>query len=158
MISAKSLVHLTSWSVFSGLVALSGYAGNFDTGGLPLKYKTPRRSPHLLWTAPVVISAGGIRHVGLVRDVSAEGIGVFSDFRPEPGSELELTIRVPRSTASVRCAGKVVRLDSSESGGATLIGIRLDEYKVIGVSRRNQHASIAEALKDLCRSHAEENR
>ncbi len=116
-----------------------------------MRYGVPRRSPHLLWTAPVVIKADGERHVGLVRDVSAEGLGVFSDFVPKTGCVLELTIRVPRTSATVTCTGKVVRSDSTGAGGAVVIGIRLSDYTVSGDGcSEGQYASIAEALQKLC--------
>src|SRR3954454_6009474 len=55
-----------------------------------------RRALRLLTTAPAVIFLGDERHIGLVRDLSSTGLFVYSDFTPEPGTDLKITIRLSR--------------------------------------------------------------
>ncbi len=113
------------------------------------RYVKERRSPHLLWTAPVTIDVDGVRHLGLVRDVSREGIGLHSTFCPKRGARLELQIRVPRSPATIFCVGTVVRAVSEGAGGATMIGIALEKFTIQGAAIDEHWSSITEALRRL---------
>ena len=119
-------------------------------------FSHPRRSPRLLWTAPATIHAEGRRHVGLVRDFSSDGIGVFSDFCPKPGTSIELSIRVPNSNGTILCSGKVVRVDAGASGGATRIGVSLDSCAIETADfKERQAVSIPDALQVLCTSRSQ---
>jgi len=71
-------------------------------------------------------------HVGLVRDLSGNGIFVYSDFTPECGSRLEVILRTSKMRprhVSIACRGKVVRVEPSASGAAVGIALAVDEYE-----------------------------
>jgi hypothetical protein len=88
-----------------------------------------RRALRLLTTAPAVVLMDGERHIGLVRDFSATGLFVYSDFTPVQGTELKLTIRFSQNknkTAVFLCTGKVVRVEDSRNGAAVGIGLRFE--------------------------------
>jgi len=75
---------------------------------------------------------GDEEHVGLVRDLSGNGIFVYSDFIPETGSRLEVILRTSRMRprhVSIACRGKVVRVEPSASGAAVGIAMAVDEYE-----------------------------
>ena len=80
-------------------------------------------------TAPAVIHADGVRHVGLVRDLSGSGLFVYSDFKPLPGATVDLILWLSKDTArndTLNCKGKVVRVVANQSGAAVGIGLELD--------------------------------
>ncbi len=88
-----------------------------------------RRALRLLTTAPAVVLMDGERHIGLVRDLSATGLFVYSDFTPKLGTELKLTIRLSRDknkTAVFLCSGRVVRVEGSNKGVAVGIALQLE--------------------------------
>jgi len=75
---------------------------------------------------------GDEEHVGLVRDLSGNGIFVYSDFAPERGSRLEVILRTSKMRprhVSIACRGKVVRVEPSASGAAIGIAVAVDEYE-----------------------------
>lgn len=93
-----------------------------------------RRALRLLTTAPAVVYAGGERHVGLVRDLSASGLFVYSDFTPATDTELRLTIRLSRDdkkTSLFICKGTVVRVEDSRNGAAVGIAVRFEEGQIV---------------------------
>ena len=93
-----------------------------------------RRALRLLTTAPAVVYVTGERHIGLVRDLSATGLFLYSDFTPELGSELNLTIRLSRDekkTAVFVCKGTVVRVEDPRNGAAVGIAIGFEEGQVL---------------------------
>jgi len=76
--------------------------------------------------------SGCEEHVGLVRDLSGNGIFVYSDFIPECGSRLEVILRTSKMNprhVSIACRGKVVRVEPSASGAAVGIALAVDEYE-----------------------------
>jgi hypothetical protein len=82
-------------------------------------------------TAPVVIYANGVRHVGLIRDVSGKGLFVYSDFQPACGDTLSFTLQLPKNMAkhlAVNCRGRVVRVEPATSGAAIGFAIVVEEY------------------------------
>ena len=89
-----------------------------------------RRAVRFFNTAPAIIDVDGVRHVGLVRDLSGKGIFVYSDFEPEPGVTLDLTLWLSKDVASnetLVCRGKVVRVVASACGAAVGIGVALED-------------------------------
>lgn len=88
-----------------------------------------RRALRVLTTAPAVVLRNGERHIGLVRDMSATGLFVYSDFTPAPGTELKLTIRLSQDknkTAVFLCQGSVVRVEDSDNGAAVGIALKFE--------------------------------
>ncbi len=93
-----------------------------------------RRALRLLTTAAAVVYMNGERHIGLVRDLSATGLFVYSDFTPSLDTELNLSIRLSRDekkTAVFVCKGIVVRVEDSRNGAAVGIAIRFDEGQIL---------------------------
>jgi hypothetical protein len=89
-----------------------------------------RSSTRFFNTAAAMIDADGVRHVGLVRDLSGNGLFVYSDFEPSPGSTVNLTLWLSKDNArneTLACRGKVVRVVSTQSGAAIGIGVALED-------------------------------
>jgi hypothetical protein len=92
-----------------------------------------RRALRLLTTASAAVYFNDERHVGLVRDLSATGLFVYSDFTPAIDTELKLTIQLSRDdkkTALFICQGKVVRVESSINGAAIGIAVKFQEASI----------------------------
>jgi PilZ domain len=90
-----------------------------------------RTSVRYFTTAPAVVRADGANHVGLVRDLSGNGLFLYSDFKPDCGSTLQLTLNLREEAAneSYACRGKVVRVVAATSGAAIGIAVELEEYE-----------------------------
>lgn len=80
----------------------------------------------------VVLSAKvycqGKSHVGLIRDMSREGLFVYSDFAPNLGESLRIEIRERNDRDVVSCTGTVVRVESKAAGIAIGIAVRITAY------------------------------
>jgi PilZ domain len=99
--------------------------------GAPREQRTAIR---FFTTVAVTIYADDVRHVGLLRDFSAKGLFVYSDFRPACGAALRFTLRPPKNAAKrvpVECRGKVVRIEAAASGAAIGIAVEVDKYKLL---------------------------
>ena len=117
------------------MAALTGLFGDETERRMALRHAVmlgthgeQRTSLRLLTTAPAVIHVSGERHIGLVRDLSSTGLFVYSDFAPDPGAELRLTIRIAsekQKSLIFLCTGKAVRIEDAHNGSAVGIGIRL---------------------------------
>ena len=111
------------------------------------KNSMTRRSPRILWTASAVIQNETSRHVGLVRDLSSQGMGLYTDFAPGTGTSIEVAIRIPHSEDTLLFRGKVVRVDAGNKGSATRVGLSLENCVVQHAFPKEQQAlSIIEAL------------
>ena len=93
-----------------------------------------RNASRFFVTAATKIRTGNDceEHVGLVRDLSGNGIFVYSDFTPECGSRLEVILRTSKMRprhVSIACRGKVVRVEPNASGAAVGIALAVDEYE-----------------------------
>jgi PilZ domain-containing protein len=118
------------------MAALSGLFGAETERRMALRHAVmigthgeQRRALRLLTTAPAVVFADGQRHIGLVRDLSSTGLFVYSDFTPELGTELKLTIRFSRDknkTAIFICTGRVVRVEEGRNGAAVGMGLKFE--------------------------------
>jgi len=83
----------------------------------------------------VVLSATvhfqGKNHVGLIRDISRDGLFVYSDFVPKVGDSLRVEIKDKnKSDDRVLCSGTVVRVESKNSGAAVGIALKITSYGV----------------------------
>ncbi len=88
-----------------------------------------RSAIRLLTTAQAVVYHEDERHIGLVRDLSSNGLFIYSDFTPELGTELKITVRLAREKEQSQvlpCAGKVVRVESPDEGAAVGLAVRLE--------------------------------
>jgi len=123
------------------MAALTGLFGTETEQRMALRHAVmlgthgeQRRALRLLTTAPAVIHMANERHVGLVRDLSATGLFVYSDFTPPIGAELQLTIRLSqddKKTSLFVCKGNVVRVEDSRNGAAVGIAIRFEEGQIV---------------------------
>lgn len=119
------------------MAALTGLFGQETERRMALRHAVmigthgeQRRALRLLTTAPAVVYMNGERHIGLVRDLSATGLFVYSDFAPPTGTELNLTIQLSRDeekTSLFVCKGKVVRVEDSRNGAAVGIAVKFEE-------------------------------
>ncbi|MGZ4815075.1 MAG: PilZ domain-containing protein [Terriglobales bacterium] len=82
----------------------------------------------------VVVSATvhfqGKNHVGLIRDISRDGLFVYSDFRPKLGENLTIEITEKGGSDRVLCGGTVVRVESKSAGSAIGIALKITSYGV----------------------------
>ena len=92
-----------------------------------------RRAHRYLITASADIEHDSGKHVGLVRDLSATGMFVYSNFRPSCGDELQLQIglwNLGAEKIAITCRGKVVRVEQPASGAAIGIAISISGYQL----------------------------
>jgi hypothetical protein len=85
-----------------------------------------RGNSRRLLILPVSIGLGYSRHQGVIRDISASGMFLYSDFKAPIGAEIELKVTPP--TPGARPAiyrAIVVRLTKGVSGAAVGIGLTL---------------------------------
>ena len=73
------------------------------------------------------------------KDVSARGIYFYIDSHPQPGSRLQFTLTLPPEITlteeiRVRCAGRVVRVDSPVPGRVG-IAAAIEEYEFLPADR-----------------------
>ena len=81
----------------------------------------------------VVLSATvhfqGKGHVGLIRDISRDGLFVYSDFMPKLGDSIRVEIKDRgNGTSRVLCCGAVVRVESKAAGSAIGIAVQITTY------------------------------
>jgi len=81
----------------------------------------------------VVLSATvhfqGKSHVGLIRDISRDGLFVYSDFLPKVGDIVRVEIKDKRNASDrVLCSGTVVRVESKAVGSAIGIALKITTY------------------------------
>lgn len=73
------------------------------------------------------------------RDVSARGVSFYADRSLPQGTEIQFTLTLPpevtlTESISMRCAGRVVRVDSSGEGAGVSIAAVIDRYEFLGDS------------------------
>lgn len=87
-----------------------------------------REKSRTLLILPLSIGLGYGKHQGIIRDISASGMFLFSNFRPPIGAEIELTLTLPPPTEPQRVTycGRVVRLTTGVTGAAIGIGLSLN--------------------------------
>ncbi len=90
-------------------------------------HRNRREKSRTLLILPVSIGLGYGEHQGIIRDISASGMFLFSDFRPPIGAEIELTLTLPPNTEPQRVTycGRVMRVTTGVTGAAVGIGLSL---------------------------------
>ena len=85
-----------------------------------------REKSRSLLILPVSVRLGYGEHVGIIRDISASGMFLYSDFSPPIGAEIELRM-TPPAGKSLRCTYRaiVVRVTSGVTGAAVGMGLSL---------------------------------
>ena len=80
----------------------------------------------MLHSAAQISVPGDGEHHGIVRDLSPEGIFLYSNFRPEVGSDIAVsfTTRVGKEMVKIYSMAKVVRVQQVVSGAAPGIALR----------------------------------
>lgn len=73
------------------------------------------------------------------RDVSARGISFYADRALAEGTGIQFTLTLPpevtlTESISMRCAGRVVRVDQVEDGHGVSIAAVIDRYEFLGDS------------------------
>jgi hypothetical protein len=100
--------------------------GSSLNGGL-FQQGSRRDKSRTLLILPVSVRMGYNDYVGIVRDVSASGMFLYSNFRPPIGAEVELNVTLPAPAYPQRVIyrGIVVRLTTGVTGAAVGIGLSL---------------------------------
>lgn len=91
--------------------------------------RNTRANSRTLLILPVSIGFARVEHAGVIRDISASGLFLFSSFTPAIGEEIELKLTLPAPVSPSPCVsyyGKVVRLTSGVAGAAVGIGLTLN--------------------------------
>ncbi len=74
------------------------------------------------------------QHVGLIRDVSEQGMFFYSDLNPACGSELDFEFTLPRPETQpvwVACKGRVVRVEHPAPGAAIGVALSIQRREVL---------------------------
>ena len=95
-----------------------------------------RRFPLRLPVSVNSTSNGNQETAAQSRDVSARGICFYVDTAMAIGSPIEFTLTLPpeitlTESIRVRCKGKVVRVDDSNSNGKVAVAAVIDEYEFL---------------------------
>jgi hypothetical protein len=101
-----------------------------------------RKSKRFELKLPVEVvrkSFAPISSVGTTKNMSAGGVLFYAPLRAEIGEPIEYVITFPTQSitgesVSLRCLGKVVRLEqngSSEENGAVLVAATLERYEFV---------------------------
>ena len=80
--------------------------------------------------------AGDAKHLALIRDVSATGIFLYSNFDPPLGTDLTVAFTMPGAEGYVEviCQGRVIRREEYPAGAATGIAARLYKQEILPLS------------------------
>ena len=106
---------------------LESFAGRYMDG------RTNQRAcSRTLVVAPCVLLFRNTRHVGLIRDISSNGLFAYSDFQPAVGDTVRVLISERNdATKTAACTGVVVRVESKAAGAATGIAVRFSSYELL---------------------------
>lgn len=74
------------------------------------------------------------------RDVSARGVSFYADRPLAEGTEIQFTLTLPpevtlTESISMRCAGRVVRVDDTDEGPGVSIAAVIERYEFLGDAR-----------------------
>ena len=74
-------------------------------------------------------------HLALVRDISFHGVFLYSNFKPEMDSGLQLSLAIPMAgrTVKILCEGNVVRVEESSSN-ACGIALKLNRCDFVALA------------------------
>jgi len=92
----------------------------------PKYHKNRSSRRQMLHSAAQISVPGDGEHNGIVRDLSPEGIFLYSNFRPEVGSDIAVsfTTRVGKEMVKIYAMARVVRVQQVVSGAAPGIAAR----------------------------------
>lgn len=106
-----------------------------DAKGEKDKRNTRRFALRLPVTVKPVEDGGGGKSAQ-TRDVSARGVCFYIDSAIAAGSQIEFTLTLPpeitlTESISVRCKGKVVRVEDGDSAEKMAVAAVIDEYEFL---------------------------
>ena len=83
-----------------------------------------------------IVVPGGAKHLALIRDVSASGIFLYSNFDAQLGADLTVAFTMPGAEGYVEvlCQGRVIRREEYPAGAATGIAARLYKQEILPLS------------------------
>jgi len=98
-----------------------------NLSGVMVHQGSRREKSRTLLILPVSVRLGYCEHVGILRDVSASGIFLYSNFKPPIGAEIELNVTLPAPAYPQRVTyrGIVVRVTTGVTGAAVGVGLSL---------------------------------
>lgn len=93
------------------------------------KSKERRSQQRIRFEAPATIAAGLQSIAASTKDISTRGLFIFTDTRPEIGSEIDIVVTLPEEvglplSGMVCCHGRVVRSDFA--GGQYGFAVEID--------------------------------
>lgn len=87
------------------------------------RHMNQRSSPRKLLVCPIYIHfSQGTVH-GILRDISADGIFFYSNFKPSLGMNLNFTLRI--NDRNVTGTGEVVRIEENRPGAAIGVAVKM---------------------------------
>src|SRR5437660_3040052 len=94
-----------------------------------LTQKVKRSSPRTFMHAPVEVKCSAIAgiHLGMMRDLSRDGIFFYSDFKPPVGSRLTVYVVLSEPRRKLTCRATVMRVEQIARGAAPGIAARLEQ-------------------------------
>jgi PilZ domain len=114
-------------------MAAISFNPSFWAGGWVQGQTNQRASRRRLVVTPCVVFFKDQRHVGLIRDISSNGLFAYTDFTPAIGDTVRITLteQTGNGARTVGCSGIVVRVESKAAGAATGIALRVDAFQVM---------------------------
>ena len=93
---------------------------------------TRRRHERIPISLPVTVTAGSHTVAAATRDISVNGLFVFTDAPFRTGSEVEIVLTLPQelgfsASEMICCQGKIVRTETAE--GHCGIGAAIDRFQ-----------------------------
>lgn len=91
--------------------------------------RNTRANSRTLLILPVSIGFARVEHAGVIRDISASGLFLFSNFTAPVGEEIELHLTLPAPASPPRRVSyraRVVRITTGVPGAAVGIGLTLN--------------------------------
>ena len=112
------------WGVVMAAASLTAQIGWHDG------WQKQRSTARTLVVLSATVRFQGRSHVGLIRDMSRDGLYVYSDFAPKMGDTLriELRDRDGHFKNPAWCTGIVVRVESKGTGAAVGIAVKITEH------------------------------
>jgi hypothetical protein len=106
---------------------------------------------------PVVVTAAAgetLQATAKTRDVSSHGICFYCDAPMEHDTPIEFTLTLPAEVTmtepiSVRCCGKVVRVEKDQVGSAFAIAAAISSYEFIASDERQKYLAATDAQSTL---------
>lgn len=110
---------------FQGMLAAST---NQPSQAIPMasRHTNQRSSPRAFVLCPISIELESGSAHGIVRDISADGIFFYSNFKPTLNMHVHFVLRVKGK--NIRGRGKIVRIQQGTPGSATGIAVKLSDW------------------------------